>query len=152
ALLLASFSKSVTRPLRALAGRLLPARPLAWLEEVRQGIYQYRTRRATLAGVALLALLVELTLIACLAVTVYGISGTLPFALFLLFIPLIEIVVLAVPITPDGLGLREGLMAAVLAQAGLTGEQTGVYVALALLGRVLKGLGGLPFLLVRRTA
>ncbi|MEW6750680.1 MAG: lysylphosphatidylglycerol synthase domain-containing protein, partial [Candidatus Latescibacterota bacterium] len=45
ALPLASFSKSVTRPLRALAGRLLPARPLAWLEEVRQGIYQYRTRR-----------------------------------------------------------------------------------------------------------
>ena len=79
--------------------------------------------------------------------TVYGISGILPWSDMLVFIPLIEIVLVAVPLTPGGVGIREALLATLFAQLGLTAEQTGVFVAMGILGMALRAVGGLPFML-----
>ncbi|MFA6108913.1 MAG: lysylphosphatidylglycerol synthase transmembrane domain-containing protein [Candidatus Latescibacterota bacterium] len=150
ALVSLSFSKAVTRPVRALASRVLPRKAVAVIETVRQAVYVYRSRPAVLLGSAGLALGVELCFVLCSAATVYGISGTFPLVPFLLLFPLIEIVVIALPLTPGGLGLREGLTVTALARLGLTPEETGLYAALSLLGLALKALGGVPFLLWNR--
>lgn len=140
-----SFSKRATRPLRALAGRVVPARLLDVVERVREGVYQYRHRKLALVRLALLTAAIQLCVILFTSITIYGITHTFPFAALLVFIPLIEVVLVALPLTPGGLGFREAMVAALFAQLGFTEEQTGVYVTLGLLGVGLKALGGLPF-------
>ncbi len=142
-----SFSKRATRPCRRLLALLLPAGLLRWGERIREAVYRYRRHRLALAGLVLLALGVELALIFLSALAIYGICGAWRFALLLAYLPAIEVLVVALPLTPGGLGVREALLAAAFARMGLTAEQTGVYVALGLLGLPLRALGGLPFLL-----
>lgn len=146
-----SFSKTITRPIRRLVARALPARFLVVIDAVREAIYQYRTRRGTLVGLVLLALGVELILVLCSATTAYGVSGLFPFTTLLLFLPLIEVAIMAVPLSPGGVAERFVLNAAMLTQAGLTPEEASLYSTLSVLGQVvLKGIGGLPFLLLGR--
>ena len=91
------------------------------------------------------AVAVELALILASAATVFGVCGAWPLAALLAFIPLIEVVLVVVPLTPGGLGLREALLAVLFAHLGLSEEQTGVYVALGLASLPLRAAAGLPF-------
>lgn len=144
-----SFSKCATRPVRILLSRVVPASALAVMSAVRETVYQYRGKKATVLRLIVIALGIELCAVVCPAVAVYGISGTFPVAAFLFFIPLIEILVIALPLTFGGLGLRELLAATLLAQLGLTAEQTGLYVSLGFLGALVKAAGGIPFIVFR---
>jgi glycosyltransferase 2 family protein len=147
ALVVISFSKRATRPIRRLLAPALRGKWLAWAERIREAVYRYRHRRGFLLGLVLLAILVELFLILGGAITIYGICGAWTLVDLLAFIPLIEILLVVLPVTPGGLGVREALLTALFARLGLTAEQTGVYVVLALLGVPLRAVGGLPFLL-----
>jgi uncharacterized protein (TIRG00374 family) len=147
AVVLLSFSKRITRPLRRLVAVVLRGGALAWAERIREAVYRYRDHRRALLGLVLVAILVELLLILASAATVYGICGAWPLEALLAFIPLIEIVLVALPVMPGGVGLREALLAVLFAHLGLTEEQTGVYVALGLLSVPLRAAAGVPFLL-----
>jgi hypothetical protein len=64
----------------------------------------------------------------------------------LAFIPLIEIACVALPITPNGIGIREPLSALMFKQMGLSVEQLGIYIAMYYFAFSLKLVGGLPLL------
>jgi hypothetical protein len=150
-----SFSKRLTRPLRLLLERLTPGRALNVVGEIREGIYKYRDRKRVLVVVSLLTLLTQSILVGAPALILLGITDRLFLAECFAFLPLIEIVCLSVPLTPNGLGVKEGLLAIMFAHLGLNAEQLGVYILLGFLSILVKLVGAIPVLidlLHRRTA
>lgn len=139
-----SFSKRLTRPLRLLLERLTPGRALNVVGEIREGIYRYRGRKWVLVIVSLLTLLTQLILVGAPAVILLGITDRLLLAECFAFLPLIEIVCLSVPLTPNGLGVKEALLAIMFAHLGLNAEQLGVYILLGFLSIMVKLVGAIP--------
>ncbi|MBD3392106.1 MAG: hypothetical protein GF410_08805 [Chitinivibrionales bacterium] len=141
-LLCLSFTKNATRRIRPLAARLLPERILRVVDDIRQAIYLYHTRRKHLLGTFLLTILVQMLVIAGPVIMLMGIVGRFYGAECLFFIPTIEIAVISIPLTPNGIGLREALLSLfLLTFLALTPEQLGVYVAFSLLGVFLRVVG-----------
>ena len=62
---------------------------------------------------------------------------------------LIELVVVVLPLTPGGVGIREGLIALLFNQMGLGIEEIGIYIFLNILGISVRLLGVIPILLGR---
>jgi uncharacterized membrane protein YbhN (UPF0104 family) len=142
----ASFSKSVTRPLRSLAARILSPGILAKAEKLREGIYVFKYERATLAQTFLISSLVQFLSILSAALTAYAVSGNFYFIECLAFVPLVEIMAVSLPLTPGGLGIREALMAILFTRLGLDGGQIASYVTISLIGSMVRILGGIPIL------
>lgn len=137
-----SFSKRVTTPVRKLLERILPERILRPIASGREAIYAYKTKLPTLAGALLFSLCIQYVLILGSAVSAFGLTGKFfPFE-FMAFIPLIELALMVVPLTPNGLGLREGLTALFFARLGFSPEETGIYLALSFLSVLVKLAGG----------
>jgi uncharacterized protein (TIRG00374 family) len=148
AVVFAAFSKRVTRPLRALLAPVTPARLLKIGERVRDGIYHFRSKRAVLFRVFLVTLLMQFVVIATTAFLAFGITGQFRLIAFLAFIPVIETICISLPLTPGGLGVREGLLAIMFHVIGYGTETLGVYIALMYIGFILRlaGIFALPFL------
>ncbi|HUI91940.1 MAG TPA: lysylphosphatidylglycerol synthase transmembrane domain-containing protein [Chitinivibrionales bacterium] len=142
-----SFSKRATGPMRKLLYKIIPLRFLKALENIREAIYRYRAARGYLLVVVLVTLFMQVTITAGACFVIYGISRK--FILFecLLYLPIIEILCISIPLTPNGLGIREGLLALMFSQVGLTKEQLGIYIVLGFFSISLKLLGGIPLLL-----
>ncbi len=141
-----SFSKGLTAPARRIASSILPAKILATIENIREGVYQYRNKRKAMLETLVLTLLIQFILIFNASVIIMGITGKLYFLECLAFMPIIEIASMSVPITPNGMGIREGLIALMFSHIGLTPDQLGIYIIIALSANVLRLVGALPIL------
>jgi uncharacterized protein (TIRG00374 family) len=142
-----SFSKKMTRPVRKALRKWVPfIKILEVIENIRNGIYQYRYKKRNLFMVFLVTVLVQLLLVGYTCVLIFGITGKFFPLECLTFLPLIEIVCMSIPLTPNGLGVRELLNAVMFNQLGLTKEQLGVYIMLGFLSISLKLVGGIPIL------
>lgn len=142
-LLVLSFSKRVTKPVRMGLEKVLPSRVLEPLKNGRQAIYLFRNKPLTLLGSLLLSFCIQFTLILGSAVSAYALTGKFfPFQ-FMAFIPLIELTLMVIPLTPNGLGIREGLTALFFERLGFTAEETGIYIAFSLLAILVKLAGGI---------
>lgn len=144
----AAFSKRITRPIRPVMARVVPAKLLAIGEKIRDGIYHYRSKRAVLGRVFAVTVVLQFLLVVNAALLAMGITGRFRLIEFLAFIPVIEMVCISLPITPGGVGVREALLAVMFNLIGIGKEELGVYIALGYLGIVLKlvGVFALPFL------
>ncbi len=143
-LMIITFSKTSTRPLRSILSRLLPKRLLSLLESIRQSIYLYRGKPQTLAGVLLVTVIMQGVLILTSCFLIFGISDRFPLFACAAFIPLIELICTVIPITPNGIGLRETLVAIMFGYLGFTDEQLGLYVVIALATILIRLAGGIP--------
>jgi len=142
----ASFSKRVTRPLRAAAARVLSPKIMAKVEKLREGIYVFKYERATLVQTFLISSIVQFTSIFSASLIVYAVSGNFYFTECLAFVPLVEIMAVSIPLTPGGLGVREALMALLFTRLGLSEGQIATYVTISLAASMVRVLGGVPIL------
>jgi len=140
----ASFSKSLTRPLRAAAVKLAGPKITASAEKLRDGIYAFRHERATLAQTFLLSAAIQLLLVFNSSLVVYAVSGKFYFTECLAFVPLVEIMAISLPLTPGGVGIREALMALLFTRLGFSESQTAAYVTLSLMLSMTRLVGGIP--------
>ena len=62
---------------------------------------------------------------------------------------LIEVVAVVLPLTPGGVGIREGLITLLFNEAGLGIEEIGIYIFLNILGISVRLFGVIPILLGR---
>lgn len=141
-----SFSKNCTRILRTILLPLIPKRFLGWIENLREGIYQYRNKKIALTIVFFCTVLVQLVMVVGIATLLFGITGTFYFTECMAYIPLIEMICMAQPFTPNGIGVREALVAIMFKQLGLTSEQLGIYIIISNMTILLKLLGVIPVL------
>ena len=148
-LLFASFSKTLTRPIRVVTERFIPQSLIEKVTAVRDAIYAYRGRVMALTVAMVLTVLLQLILVLGTSVVLYGICGAFDFWPYALVLALIEIAVVVLPITPGGIGIREGLMAWLFEITGVGMEQVGIYIALSFLGNATRLIGGIPIALGR---
>ena len=140
----ASFSKRFTRPLRAAAAKFLSPKIMAKAEALRDGIYAFKYAKTTLVQTVLISFTIQFLVFFTISMTVYAASGRFYFMECLTFAALVEIVVVTLPLTPGGVGIREALMTLLFTRLGFTGEQTALYATLSLLMSMVRVLGGIP--------
>jgi uncharacterized membrane protein YbhN (UPF0104 family) len=139
-----SFSKRFTSPLRSLINRISPRRFAAVMENIRQGIYLYRKQHRALFLLFLVSLFTQTVIILANVTTLYGITGRLVIADLFAFVPIIELIANSGP-TPNGMGVREALIAILFAHLRVSNEHLGIFVFLTLtLAIGLKLIGALP--------
>jgi uncharacterized protein (TIRG00374 family) len=143
-LFLASFSKRMTNPARSVLARILPPAILGILENIREAVYKYRDRRSTVAYAFFTTLFMWLSLIAATCFAIQGITGKLFVSECIAYVPIIELLCIALPITPNGLGIREALVGVMFLRLGLTTEQLGIYIVLGFYSILLKLVGAVP--------
>jgi uncharacterized protein (TIRG00374 family) len=139
-----SFSKSFTAPMRRMASRIIPAKFLATVENIREGVYQYRHKKKAMLITLVLTFFIQGILIFNTSIVIMGITGKLYFWECLAFMPIIEIASMSVPITPNGMGIREALTALMFKYIGLSNEQLGIYIIIILSGNLLRLVGAIP--------
>jgi len=144
-----SFSKRVTRLIRLLFERYLPTTVVSSLSEIREAIFIFRFQKLTMFSAFLLTICLQVILVFGTAVVVYAINGTFMFWSLAAILALIELVVVVLPLTPGGVGIREGLIALLFNQMGLGIEEIGIYIFLNILGISVRLLGVIPILLGR---
>jgi hypothetical protein len=141
--LIMSFSKIITRPLRPVVGKLLPAKFLKIIESVRQSVYMYRGKYSRIFSVFLLSVLMQFVSLCNVSLIIKGITGSFHFLDCLFFVPLIEMAVISVPVTPCGAGIREVFMTLFLTnRLGFCSEQTAMYISFGVMVYVLRVFGG----------
>jgi glycosyltransferase 2 family protein len=140
----ASFSKRITRPLRAAAVRLAGPKIIASVEKLRDGIYAFKHERATLLQTFLISVVIQLLLVFNVSLVVYAVSGNFFLVECLAFVPLVEIMAISLPLTPGGLGIREALMALLFTRFGFSEGQTASYVTISLMLSMTRLVGGVP--------
>lgn len=141
-----SFSKRFTRHIRKLLGTVFPAGVMSVMEQIREGVYQYRNKRRSLVQLLLVTVITQTLFVVNAIVLIRGITGEFYTAECFMYIPLIEIICLSVPLTPSGIGVREGLSAMMFTAIGLPSEQLATYIMISLGSVVLKLAGGIPLL------
>ena len=141
-----SFSKSLTTPARLVMQKWIPAKFFDTILNVRDGIYKFRHKKGAVLISALIALCLYSLVVITPSMILKGITGRYYFFECLAFIPLIEVITMVAPLTPNGVGIREGLNALMLGYIGLTEEQIGLYVTFLIFSAFLKIIGGIPVL------
>ncbi len=142
-----SFSKRFTRPIRGITQKFIPAHISSILEKVREGIYMYRGKFIPMAIASLITLaLLGLCLLNTILI-VKTICGHAYWRECFFFIPAIETAVVSLPITPNGMGIREGLSYFFLKiYLHFTPEQISLYVLFSIMIVSLKLVGCFAFL------
>ena len=145
-LIMLSFSKRFTGPLRVAFGKYLPRAIVTIIENIRESVYLYRRKPGILFMVLCVTLFMQVIIFmgACIAIT--GISGRFLFFESLLYLPVIEVLCMTIPLTPNGIGIREAMLALMFKHVGLSTEQLAIYIVLGYGSISLKILGGLPLL------
>jgi uncharacterized protein (TIRG00374 family) len=138
-----SFSKRFTSPFRKLTQKISPAQLQTILENIRESVYKYREKAVVVFVVFCITVCMQLLITMGACFVIQGISGRfLPYEC-LLYLPIIEILCISLPLTPNGIGIREGLLALMFKQVGLSQEQLGIYIVLGFFSISLKLVGGL---------
>lgn len=141
-----SFSKRSTRIFRGLSKKLLPVKATETIEHIREGVYRYRDKHAGLALTLVLTTVTQILFVVNASLMVKGITGTAHLVECFIYIPLIEIICLSVPLTPNGIGIRDALSAFMFHRMGLPAEALATYVLLGLGTILIKIVGGVPVL------
>jgi glycosyltransferase 2 family protein len=145
-LFVVSFSKRVTNPGRLALKKILPGKIFGILENVREAIYKYRHKKREILYVSIITIIMQVLLVAAACFAIWGITGRLLAFECMAFIPIVELLCIALPLTPNGLGIRESLLAIMFLHIGLTTEQLGIYILFGFYSIFLKLVGGLPVL------
>lgn len=143
-LILASFSKKLTRPFRKFGTKLIPAKFISKIEQIRQSIYEFKDRRSILINVFLISFLLQILFTINISLLLKAISGHFYLLETLAFMPLIEIISVAQPFTPNGMGVREILVTLMFKKIGLTQEQLGIYTLFIYYTIFFKAIGVIP--------
>jgi uncharacterized protein (TIRG00374 family) len=140
-----SFSKTLTRPAGAAAAKILSPKIMDKIGELRDGIYRFKDARETLLQTFLISIAVQFLIICSISLMVYTVSGRFYFLECVAFVPLVEVIVVSLPLTPGGAGIREGLMALLFARLGFDGGQIASYVTISLsVTTAVRLAGGIP--------
>jgi uncharacterized protein (TIRG00374 family) len=143
----ASFSKTLTRPLRAAAAKIAPPKIMAKIENLREGIYAFKYARGTLAQTFLISAITQFLGILYSSLIIYAVSGKFYLIECLAFVPLVEVMAVSLPLTPGSIGVREALMALMFMRLGFSPEQIASYVTISLFVTIVTRLaGGTPIL------
>lgn len=145
-LFLLSFSKKVTSKFKLFVKNILPQKIYLMLENIRESIYQYSFKPKLLILIFFFTLLINLLLTLNACIVILGITGKFFLYECLLYIPIIEILCISIPLTPNGIGVREAFLAIMFNKIGLTPEQLGIYVILGFYAILLKIIGGIPLI------
>ena len=113
---------------------------------LREDIYNYREKKKALLSNFAITFVTQFLMIINSMILIGGITGNFYSKEMLTFIPIIEILALSIPLTPNGMGIREGLLALMFHHVGLTEEQIGTYILIGLLGVLIKLVGIFPVL------
>lgn len=146
--LLLSFSKKAARPIGQVLKKILPRRIGDIFHKIHSSIYIFRTSKRVLVEVFFLTVLFHVIVYSATAFAIAGITGKLLLVQVFAFTTVIEFICAVIPVTPNGMGLREVLSKQMFAYLGFTDEQLGVYVIVVLIGIALKLAGG--FFLIRK--
>jgi len=141
-----SFSKKVTRPLRKTFSKILPKKISEGLEGIREGIYLFRNHKRVLFQLLIITIITQSVLIGASIMLIGGIANIYPVFECLAFVSIIEIVCISIPLTPNGMGVREFFMTLFFDYLLLSSEQLGIYVAVGISLVLLKLVGGVPIL------
>lgn len=141
-----SFSKKTTRPFRNLLQKILPLKILEVIEKIRDGVYNYKSKVRNLFTVFIITFITHFLVVFATSIVIKGITGNFYLIECFAFIPIIEIISISLPLTPNGIGIREGLTALMFKQLHLSNEQLGVYVLIGFYVLTLRLLGGIPLL------
>ncbi len=144
-----SFSKRVTRLIRLLLERHLPTTIVSSLSEIREAIFIFRFQKRTMFWAFLVTICLQIMLVFGTSLVVYAINGNFMFWSLAALLALIEVIVVILPLTPGGVGIREGLITLLFNQAGLGIEEIGIYIFLNTLGILVRLLGAIPVFLGR---
>jgi uncharacterized protein (TIRG00374 family) len=142
------FTKSFSRQIRLLLEKWFSKnRYLMILKNIREGIYLYRGKPTALMMATGASLIMNLCAIANACLIFKGITGHYYLRETLTFIPIIELMVISVPLTPGGIGVRELLLSFFLTMhLKLTSEQTAIFILFSFSANFLRFLGGLPII------
>ncbi|MFP4162356.1 MAG: YbhN family protein [Chitinispirillaceae bacterium] len=143
---IASFSKTITKPLRRIGTKFSDNRLVQFFSQLRNSIYDYKKAKITLLQALTVSITTQLFLIINASLVFYAVTGKFYFLESLAFIPLIEVVSISLPLTPGGIGVREGLLALMFSQLNLSADQLASYVAINLLISFSKLIGAMPLL------
>ena len=145
--LMLSFSKKLTRPLRGIVNKIIPLRIMTIMENIREGIYMYRGKILPMAVASVLTLIMQVLCVSLAVMILDAVSGHFFWKECFFFIPAIETAVVSVPITPNGMGIREGLTYFFMQiYLHLSPEQISLYVIFSILVTSLKLAGCISFL------
>ena len=145
-MLVFSFSKKSTYVFRIVFRQIIPARFINILEKIRDGIYYYRSKKVELVVVLLITTAIQFLVVINGVFIIKGITGHIYFSECMAFIPLIEIICISLPLTPNGIGIRDALSALMFHQIALPKEQLGSYIILGFFTVLLKLVGGIPII------
>lgn len=107
---------------------------------VAQGLERLRRNGKAISGVILLSVGIQFFVILAMWVAALSIGIDAPFSIFLIFIPVVNLAV-AIPITINGVGLRESVYYLLFAELGVPMETS---VALSILNLVIVAATSLP--------
>jgi len=147
---LLSFSKKTTKSIRVLIQKVLPRKFLFIIENVREGIYQFRYKKVQLLTNFLITLFMTFFAVFNCSLILKGITGHFYLGECFAFIPLIEIITMSLPLTPNGIGVRESLTAVMFGTIGISTESLAIYISISLYLNSLKLVGGIPLLFNNR--
>lgn len=139
-----SFSKKFTSPIRSIISRYLPKKLMAIFENIRQGIYDYRNNRTDLIYSVVLTLLIQIIFLFGNSLVLYGITGNFYLIECFAYLPIIDITCMLLPLTPNGVGIRELLYLYMFTKIGSSKEELGVFVTFGLIAFLMKLTGGIP--------
>lgn len=142
-LALLSFSKTITRPLRLLLIKIIPAKIFEIISNIRNGIYAYKQHKMILIQFFLISILLQLLFIAACTMILKSISGHYFIIETIAFIPLIEIITSAAVFTPQGMGVREVLLVFFFKYLHLSNEALGIYILIIYLFSIISRLLGI---------
>lgn len=145
-LVVMSFSKRTTRPFRIILEKILPKKVIDIISKIRHGIYLFRSKKTILLKVFLMTMLVQIILFTTLTMIVYGITGELKFKEMFAFAPIVEFICMMLPITPNGMGIREILSKKMFEHMGLSDEALAVYVTVIFISIIFRTIGVIPLL------
>lgn len=136
----AIFHSGAHRRFNALLKRLHLDRFEEKLELVYQGLAQLRRNRFAILLVILLSLGVQLLVVIAMWFAALSIGISVSFNLFLIFIPIVNLAT-AIPLTINGVGVRESVYYLLFSQVGVPVESA---VTLSLLNLVIMMIAALP--------
>lgn len=146
-LLFLSFSKKITAPIRSVVQRFLPEKIMRTAEKIREAVYNFRDKKAVLVQVLLITVVTHGFGVLNACFIIKGITGRFYFMECLAFLPIIEIISTSLPITPNGVGVRESLMVLMFNFIGLSKEHLGTYVIIGIYALLLRLVGIVPVLI-----
>lgn len=141
-----SFSKRTTRPFRILFEKFMPEKIFSILSQIRHAIYLFKHKSLVLIKVLSLTIIAHIILFTSLTLIVYGITGEFKIKEMFTFAPIIEFICMVLPITPNGMGIREILSLKMFEYMGFSSEELTIYVAIIFISIIFRVIGVIPIL------